>query len=97
MKALALIVALVAPACDSKKQVDDMAKQVDAAVAAVAAAKNDKELALAKAKLDELQKQRAKLATDIAAAKANAEKAERTRGVHVSKECIDNPLAKGCQ
>jgi hypothetical protein len=31
-----------------------------------------------------------------AAARAAAEKAERLKGVRVSKECMENPLAKGC-
>jgi hypothetical protein len=32
----------------------------------------------------------------IAEAKAAAARAERKKGVKISKECQDNPLAKGC-
>jgi len=32
----------------------------------------------------------------IQEARNAAAKAERAKGVHISKECLDNPLAKGC-
>jgi hypothetical protein len=33
----------------------------------------------------------------MAAATAAAARAQRAKGVTISKECMDNPLAKGCQ
>lgn len=62
----------------------------------VKSATTDDERKAAAAQLDELRKQRLKLEQRIMAAKAAAEKAERAKGVHISKECLENPLAKGC-
>lgn len=74
----------------------DLAKRVDQATDALAAAQNDADRQAARAKLDQLRKERAEMEQHIADAKAAAAKAERAKGVHVSKECLDNPLAKGC-
>jgi hypothetical protein len=57
---------------------------------------NEADREAAKQKLEELQKERADMEERAAAAKAAADKAERARGLHVSQECLDNPLAKGC-
>jgi len=74
----------------------DLGHRVDQATDALAAAQNDADRSAARAKLDQLRKERAEMEQHIADAKAAAAKAERARGVHVSKECLDNPLAKGC-
>jgi hypothetical protein len=69
---------------------------VEAAVVAVTEAKSEADREAAKARLQELQKQKTDLDTQLAAAKAEGEKAQRLKGVKISKECQDNPLAKGC-
>jgi hypothetical protein len=74
----------------------DLDKKLSGAVDNVIAAQNDADRAGAKAKLVALQKEKADMEARIAAAKAAAAKAERAKGVKVSKECQDNPLAKGC-
>ena len=71
--------------------------KVSAAVDALASAQNDNDRAVAKAKLEELQKTKAELDAKVAAANAAAARAQRLKGVTISKECLDNPLAKGCQ
>jgi hypothetical protein len=76
---------------------DAMNEKVSSAVTAVVDAQNDADRAAAKVKLQALQKEKAELEQRIAEAKAASDRAERSKGVHVSKECLDNPLAKGCQ
>jgi hypothetical protein len=78
------------------KDLDDLNDKVSTAVNAVADAQNDADRASAKAKLVALQKEQFEMKQRAADAKAAAEKAERRKGVKVSKECLDNPLAKGC-
>lgn len=80
-----------------EKDLDDLSNRLTKAVDDVVNAQNDADRAAAKAKLEALQKEKADIETRIAAAKAAAAKAERAKGVKVSKECLDNPLAKGCQ
>jgi chromosome segregation ATPase len=72
---------------------DKVAKAVDAIVQA----KTDAERAAAKTTLDSLRKEKSELEQRVAEAKAASARAERMKGVHISKECLDNPLAKGCQ
>jgi colicin import membrane protein len=74
----------------------DLGHRVDQATDALASAQNDADRQSARSKLDQLRKERAEMEQHIADAKAAAAKAERAKGVHVSKECLDNPLAKGC-
>ncbi|MCX5744653.1 MAG: hypothetical protein NT062_19365 [Proteobacteria bacterium] len=70
--------------------------KIEAAVSNVVAATSDADQAVANAKLETLRESKAELETRLAAAKADAARAERMRGVKISKECLDNPLAKGC-
>jgi hypothetical protein len=74
-----------------------MAGQITELVGALEAAQDDASRSTARAKLTALQKQQTELQSQLAAAKAEAAKAERLKGVKISKECLDNPLAKGCQ
>jgi len=74
----------------------DLGKRLDQAVDAVTAAQSQADRDAAVAKLNQLRKEKAELEQRIADAKTAAAKAERTKGVKVSKECQDNPLAKGC-
>ena len=43
-----------------------------------------------------LREQKKDMENRIARAKAAAAKADRAKGLHLSKECLENPLAKGC-
>ena len=78
------------------KALEEQQAKLDEAIKMVADAKTEAALAAAQAKLLDLQKQRAAAQADVAAAKQAAEQAARAQGVHISKECLDNPLAKGC-
>ena len=78
------------------KDLDELDTKVGQAVTAVADAQNDADRANAKARLIALQKEQYEMKQRAAEARAKAEKAERLKGVKVSKECMDNPLAKGC-
>ncbi|HTJ41249.1 MAG TPA: AgmX/PglI C-terminal domain-containing protein [Kofleriaceae bacterium] len=51
----------------------------------------------AEEKLAQLQKERSDMEAREEEAKAAAERVERKKGVTISKECLDNPLAKGCE
>lgn len=62
----------------------------------IAAAQNEADREAAKAKLQALRKEKAEASQRIDAAKAAAGKAPRVKGVKISKECMDNPLARGC-
>ena len=68
----------------------------EAARQAIANAQDEADRQAAQEKLAALQKEKADVAERLDAAKAAAERAERKKGVHVSQECLDNPLAKGC-
>ena len=65
-------------------------------MSAVAAATNQAERAAAQASLIALQRAQADIRARVVEAQAAAARAERAKGVHISKECLDNPLAKGC-
>jgi hypothetical protein len=75
----------------------EMTNRIDEMLAAVSSAQNEAERVAARAKLAVLQKANAELAAELAAVKAQVAKAERLEGTTVSKECRENPLAKGCQ
>ena len=78
------------------RDLDALDKRTSAAIDQVVAAQNDADRAAAKARLEELQRDKQDMEQRIRAAKAAAAKAERAKGVKVSPECMDNPLAKGC-
>ena len=71
---------------------DKVAKAVDVVVNA----QTDAERTRGTAELQQLRKAKVDLEATFAAAKAAAARAERAKGVHISQECLDNPLAKGC-
>lgn len=77
---------------DMKEQNEQLAK----ADAAVKSAQNDADRKAAQSNLDKLKEQKKDMENRIAAAKAAAAKADRAKGLHLSKECLENPLAKGC-
>ena len=74
----------------------DLDKKLGAAVDNVVAAQSEADRANAKAKLEQLRKEKAEMEGRIAQAKAAAARAERLKGAKISKECQENPLAKGC-
>lgn len=63
---------------------------------ALRTAQTDADRRAAQANLDKLRQQKFEMEKRIQEAKNAASKAERARGVHLSKECLENPLAKGC-
>ncbi|HEY1559022.1 MAG TPA: hypothetical protein VGF94_29575 [Kofleriaceae bacterium] len=81
----------------AQKDLEDLQGRLDKAISDVASAQDAVALREAQARLSELNKEKAEMNTRLAAAKAAAEKAERVKGVHLSQECLNNPLAKGCQ
>ena len=76
----------------AQKDLAELGGQIDQAVAAVAGAQSEADRAAAKVKLDALQKQKADLEFRLSAAK----RTQREQGMHIRKECLDNPLAPGC-
>jgi len=78
-------------------ELDASVKEIDAAVTAVANSTSDAERSNAAATLRASQVKQADLKTRIAAATAKATAAERAKSVHISQECLDNPLAPNCQ
>jgi hypothetical protein len=87
----------------ARKQVDDLMRQtkdlddkVTVAIDAVGKAKSLSEQRAAQAELDKLRQQKIEMDARMAAARDAAEKAKRREGIHLSKECLENPLAKGC-
>jgi hypothetical protein len=77
-------------------QLDALNERIASAQQAINAAQSQAERDAANARLRALQKEQAEMRQKIAEAKAAAAKAEREKGVHVSPECMQNPLAKGC-
>ena len=75
----------------------EMISQINNAITAVKSAQTNADRAAAESKLAKLQQAQAEMQERIKAAKDAAARAERLKGVKISKECLDNPLAKGCQ
>jgi hypothetical protein len=71
-------------------------EQLAAADRAVKSAQTDADRKAALANLAKLSQQKFEMEQRIQAAKSAAAKAQRAKGVHLSKECLENPLAKGC-
>ena len=75
---------------DLRDQLVGAGRDVDAAVDAVVTASSDPERSKAQAALAAVRARKADLEATIMATKAAA------APLHVSKECLDNPLAAGC-
>jgi chromosome segregation ATPase len=73
-----------------------LSKRVDDAVSLLASAQTQADRDTAKAKLDQLRVEKLSLDQRIAEARAKAVRAQRLKGVKISRECLDNPLASGC-
>jgi hypothetical protein len=90
-------------AFEAKTQLDAVMRDLEMldtkvtdAVTAVTEAQTDADRTAAGARLMQLKQEHQELLQRAAAARAAAERAERTKAVKISKECLDNPLAKGC-
>ena len=79
-----------------ERDLAEIETKVGQAVNAVVEAQSDADRANAKARLQKLQQEQYEMKQRAAAARAAADKAERLKGVKISKECMENPLAKGC-
>jgi hypothetical protein len=79
-----------------QRDLEDLDTKVTKAVTDVAQAKNANEIAAAQANLVALQRQQSDAKARVFAAQAAAAAAERHKGAHISVECQNNPLAKGC-
>ena len=79
-----------------EKDLDEIQEKVGKAVNDLSVAQNDADRQAARGKLAEAQKEQYEMKQRVATAKAAAERAERNKGVHISDECKNNPLAKGC-
>lgn len=71
----------------------DLDSRLKAAIDAVMAAQNDADRSAARASLEKLRREKLEMEQRVQAERAAT---ERARGVHRSKECLENPLAKGC-
>jgi hypothetical protein len=78
------------------KDMKDQDDRLNAADQALKTAQTDADRRVAQANLDKLRQQKFEMEKRIQEARSAAAKAERAKGVHLSKECLENPLAKGC-
>lgn len=74
-------------------ELEALTNEVNVAVDAVVSSTTDEERTKAQAALTVVRTKKADLEAKISAASAIA----RTKRVHISRECLDNPLAAGCQ
>lgn len=79
-----------------ERDLTDLTTKLDDAIRGAATVQNDIDRATARVRLEQLGARRAELERRIAEAKAAAARAQRGQGITVSKDCLDNPLAKGC-
>jgi len=79
-----------------QRDVATLDERTQKAVDMVVAAQTDADRANAKARLEALRKEKEEMDRRLAEARARAAKAERQRGTKIREECLDNPLAKGC-
>jgi hypothetical protein len=78
------------------REFKELDKGLTDAQAAVNAAKTEADRVSAQNRLNELRTQKIEMERRIQKAKDDAATLERRKGVHLSKECLENPLAKGC-
>jgi len=74
----------------------DLNKRMDGAVDALRLARDEDARARADAQLQKLRQEKVDMERRIYEAKQAAAKAERAKGLKISDECKNNPLAKGC-
>ena len=79
-----------------EKEATELIGAINAAIQAIDSATTESDRIKAKGQLAELQKRQAEMQARIAETKAQAARAERKKGAQLSKECQENPLAKGC-
>jgi chromosome segregation ATPase len=78
------------------QEIEAVDKQLSAVAESLMTARSDADRAVAKSRLEQLRKEKSDVEQRIRAAAAAVNAAERAEGVHLSKECLENPLAKGC-
>jgi len=80
------------------RALDELDNQIARAADAVVGADNDADRAAAKARLEQLLQEQHDLMMRTAASRALAFRPERMKYLYlyVPRQCIDNPLAKGC-
>jgi hypothetical protein len=88
---------------EAEERIDQIARGLEAldqrvsdAVGQIANAQSDADRAAAKARLEQLQREKAEMAMRVREAKEAAEKAQRLKGDFDTTECLNNPLARGC-
>jgi colicin import membrane protein len=78
------------------REFKDLDKGLSDAQTALSSAKTEADRISAQSRLNDLRTQKLEMERRIQKAKDDAAAAERRKGVHLSKECLENPLAKGC-
>jgi regulatory protein YycH of two-component signal transduction system YycFG len=78
------------------KDMKDQDDRLNGADQALRTARTEADRQKAQDELNRLRQQKFEMEKRIQEARNAAAKAERAKGVHISKECLDNPLAKGC-
>lgn len=77
-------------------EVAALGREIQSAEEVALAPRTAAEAKAATATLTGLRAKQTELGTRLADAKATAARAARLKGVKIPKECLDNPLAKGC-
>jgi chromosome segregation ATPase len=80
-----------------QRDAEALEQRLFAATDALAAAQNEADRTSASTKLGQLRREKFELEARIAEAKARAARAERLKGVKINRDCMENPLAAGCQ
>ena len=78
------------------REIKEQDQELADAEAAVRNAHTDEERKAAQRKLDTLRQKRIEIKNRSRPVRLAAEQSERAKGVHLRKECLENPLAKGC-
>jgi hypothetical protein len=78
------------------KDMKDQDDRLNSADQALRTARTEADRQKAQDELNRLRQQKFEMEKRIQDARNAAAKAERNKGVHISPECLNNPLAKGC-
>lgn len=78
------------------RELDDLDDKVSRAMHMVSGAENDADRAAAEARLEQLRHEQYELTKRVRSLRALARGRDRCKCLCVPRQCIDNPLAKGC-
>ena len=99
----AQVAVAVADADEAKRKLDDLMRELEefdrkvgVAVTAIDDALTDADRAAAKSRLQQALKEYEELKERVVEARARFARAKRLSGANFSKECMENPLARGC-